>query len=66
MLPFSWWGFIPFVIAVRSSHFFLAVTPLFFVTFSRLVEELTFCVTVLIETHKKRRKCIIPCFRQLN
>ena len=52
--------------AVRSSHFFLAVTPLFFVTFSRVVEELVFCVTKLIETHYGRRKCIIPSFRQLN
>ena len=65
-LPFSWSAFVPFVIAVRSSHFFLAVTPLFWLTFSRLLEELIFSGTKRIKTHYSRRKCIILCFRQLS
>jgi hypothetical protein len=58
-LPFSWWGLVPFVITVHSSHFFPVVTPMFLVTFSRRLEAFIFCVTKLIKTHYSRRKCSI-------
>ena len=60
-LQFSWSAFVPFVIAVRSSHFFLAVTPLFLVAFSRL--ERIFCVTELINLQAPRFLYIGQAFR---